>query len=197
MIAAIVLAAGMATRMGRNKLLIDLGDGRALITRVADAALEAGLDPVVVVTGHEAGAIRAALVGRAVAFAHNADFPLGMAGSLKIGLAALPPEADGALVCLGDMPNVMAAHLKHIAAAFDPAGDTPVCVPVRDGRRGNPVLLGRKVFPEIVGLTGNVGARGLIADHPEWVREVAMDDDAVLTDLDTEESVAAYRRPGT
>lgn len=195
MIAAIVLAAGMATRMGRNKLLIDLGDGRPLVARVADAALEAGLDPVVVVTGHEAGAIRQALAGRAVAFVHNADFAQGMAGSLRTGLTALPAMIDGVLICLADMPDITAAHLKRIAAAFDPAGDTPVCVPVRDGRRGNPVLLGRKVFPQIAALAGDVGARRLIADHPEWVREVAMDDDAIFADLDTADQQATYRKP--
>jgi molybdenum cofactor cytidylyltransferase len=192
MIAAIILAAGMATRMGQNKLLIEI-DGRPLVARVADAALRAGLTSVVVVTGHEADRVRAALEGRPVTYAHNPDFAAGMAGSLKAGLAVLPADALGTLVCLGDMPDVSSAHISRIVAAF-PADGRAICVPTRHGRRGNPVLLGRPFFAEMQALTGDVGARGLIAKHPDLVREIAMDDDAVLTDLDTAESWLAYRK---
>ncbi len=191
MIAAIILAAGMATRMGKNKLLIEI-DGRPLVARVADAALGAGLTPVVVVTGHEADRMRATLEGRPVAYAHNPDFAAGMAGSLKTGLAVLPAETSGVLVCLSDMPDVSSAHIVRIVAAF-PADGRAIHVPTHRGRRGNPVLLGRPFFAEIQTLTGDVGARGLIAKHPDLVREVPMDDDAVLTDLDTAESLLAYR----
>lgn len=196
MIAAIVLAAGMATRMGRNKLLISI-DGSPLVCRVADAALETGLEPVVVVTGHEAEAIRRALAGRPVLFAHNPRFAEGLAESLKSGLAALPAEATGALVCLGDMPAVGAAHMSRIVAAFDPTGGGTICVPTHGGRRGNPVLFARQLFAEMGALSGDVGARGLMAKHPGLVREVPMDDDAVLTDLDTAESLTAYCQRGS
>lgn len=192
MIAAIVLAAGRASRMGRNKLLIDV-DGRPLVARVADAALDAGLSPVVVVTGYEADRVGAALGERPVVLAHNPNFAVGMAESLKTGLAALPEETEGVLVCLGDMPDITAAHLSRIVAAFEAADAESICVPTRDGRRGNPVLLGRAYFPELRALSGDVGARGLIAKHADRVREVTMDDDAVLTDLDTDETLAAYR----
>ena len=191
MIAAIVLAAGMANRMGQNKLLIEV-DGRPLVARAADAALEAGLKSVVVVTGHEAHRVRAALEGRPVAYAHNPDFAAGMAGSLKAGLAVLPAETMGVLVCLADMPDVSAAHISRIIAAF-PADGRAICVPTRQGRRGNPVLLGHPFFAETQDLSGDVGARGLIAKHADLVREIAMDDNAVLTDLDTAESWLAYR----
>jgi molybdenum cofactor cytidylyltransferase len=116
-----------------------------------------------------------------------------MAGSLKAGLAVLPADALGTLVCLGDMPDVSSAHISRIVAAF-PADGRAICVPTRHGRRGNPVLLGRPFFAELQALTGDVGARGLIAKHPDLVREIAMDDDAVLTDLDTAESWLAYRK---
>ncbi|MBE0529752.1 MAG: nucleotidyltransferase family protein [Rhodospirillales bacterium] len=192
MIAAIILAAGMATRMGENKLLVEIDD-RPLVARVVDAALGAELTSVVVVTGHEADRVRAALEGRPVSYAHNPDFAAGMAGSLKAGLAVLPAETMGALVCLGDMPDVSSAHISRIVAAFPPDGRA-ICVPTRQGRRGNPVLLGRPFFAEMQALTGDVGARGLIAKHPDLVREIPMDDDAVLTDLDTAESWLAYRK---
>lgn len=191
MIAAIILAAGMANRMGENKLLIEI-DGRSLVARVADAALGAGLAPVVVVTGHEGNRVRANLEGRAVTYAHNPDFATGMAGSLKAGLSVLPAETSGALVCLGDMPDVSSAHMKRIIAAF-PADGRAIHVPTRHGRRGNPVLLGRPFFAEMQALTGDVGARGLMVKYPDLVREIAMDDDAVLIDLDTAESWLVYK----
>lgn len=192
MIAAIILAAGLAIRMGRNKLLIDI-DGCPLICRVADAVLGAGVSPVIVVTGHESDRIREALKNQPITFTHNPDFAKGLAESLKTGLAALPAETDGVLVCLGDMPDISAAHVSRIVAAFDPADDAAICVPARNGKRGNPVLLGRQFFPEMRALSGDAGARGLIAKHADFVREVPMNDDAVLTDLDTAESLAAYR----
>jgi len=190
-IAAVILAAGLAARMGRNKLLIEI-DGTPLVRRVADAALGAELAPVVVVTGHEANLIQKALGDRPVAFAHNPDYADGMAGSLKTGITALPPEIEGALVCLGDMPDVTSAQIVRIKAAFDQASGVAICVPTRLGKRGNPVLLGRQFFPDVLRLSGDVGARGLIAENAEYVREVPMEDDAVLTDLDTAEALEDY-----
>lgn len=190
-VAAVVLAAGLSKRMGRNKLLVEI-DGRPLVARAADAALTAGLDPVVVVTGHEAEDIRATLAGRSVTFVHNADFAAGMTGSAKVGIAAVPAEADGAMVFLGDMPDVEAAHIARLLDAFD--GPRSICVPVRDGRRGHPVLFGRANFAEILALSGDVALRTVVRNHADAVREVGMDDDGVLTDLDTAESLAVYRK---
>lgn len=190
MIAGILLAAGMSTRMGRNKLLIDV-EGRPMVACAADAALAAGLDPVVVVTGHDAGNVRAALAGRSVVCVHNPDYVTGMLGSLKAGITALPGEANGAVVCLGDMPDVTAAHIACLLAAFD--GERRICVPVCQGRRGHPVVFGRAYFPEILSLEGDVGARAVVRAHADAVRQVDMDDEAILTDLDTPESLAAYR----
>ena len=190
MIAGIVLAAGMSTRMGRNKLLIDI-DGRPMVARAADAALAAGLDPVHVVTGHAAESVRAVLADRPVVFIHNPDYETGMADSLKAGIAALPDEAEGAVVCLGDMPDVAPAHIARLLAAFD--GDRNICLPVHDGRRGHPVLFGRAYFAEILALAGNVGARSIVRAHADAVRTVEIADDAILTDLDTPESLAKRR----
>jgi molybdenum cofactor cytidylyltransferase len=192
-IAALILAAGASTRMGANKLLIEGDDGRALVAGVADAAIEAGLNPVVVVTGHDADSVRAVLAGCPVRFVHNQQYKDGLASSLKTGIATLPDTTDGALICLGDMPDVTAQHMARIVAAFDPEKGAAVCVPTRQGKRGNPVLFGRRYFAEMMTLSGDVGARGLIAAHKNFVIEVPMDDDAVLTDMDTAEDLAAYR----
>ncbi|HEY0836513.1 MAG TPA: molybdopterin-binding/glycosyltransferase family 2 protein, partial [Azospirillum sp.] len=119
-IAALVLAAGRSTRMGGpNKLLADL-DGRALVARTVDAALASRARPVIVVTGHQRDEVTAALAGRPVQFVHNPDFAEGLSTSLRAGLAAVPADADGALVCLGDMPEVSGVVIDRLIAAYNP-----------------------------------------------------------------------------
>jgi molybdenum cofactor cytidylyltransferase len=188
-IAAVALAAGRSTRMGTNKMLAEIG-GKPMLAHTVDAALEAGLDPVVVVTGHQADEVEAALPPRDVLTVHNPDFVAGMAGSITCGLAALPEDVDAAFILLADMPRVTAAHLTRLAAAFAPDEGRAICVPVHGGKRGNPVLFAREFFDEIMAITGDQGAKRLLADHAERVVEVAMDDDAVLEDADTPEELA-------
>lgn len=193
-IAAVILAAGRSTRMGaRNKLLIEV-QGLPMVRRVAAQILAARAQPCVVVTGHEADAVRAALHGCAVSFAHNPDFQLGLSGSLHAGINALPGDVDGALICLGDMPDVRAAHVQKLIAAFDPSEGRAICVPTHHGKRGNPVLFSAQFFPEMMALSGDTGARRLIGAHGDQVCEVPMDDAAILLDLDTPEAVLEYQR---
>lgn len=188
-IAAIVLAAGQSRRMGGpNKLLADVG-GKPMVRRSVETALEAGATPVIVVLGHQAEAVSAALDGLPVRFVHNPDFAAGLSTSLKRGLAEVPGEADAALVCLGDMPFVRAAELRRLAAAFNPTEGRAICVPTRGGKRGNPVLFARRFFAEMQALAGDSGAKHLLGEYPELVAEVEMASDGVLTDIDTPESL--------
>jgi len=193
-VAALVLAAGQSRRMGgTNKLLAEI-DGRPMVARVVDAALASRARPVIVVTGHEEAKLRQTLGGRELRFVHNPDYAQGLSTSLKRGVAALGPEVDGVLVCLGDMPRVAPAHLDRLIAAFQPAEGRAICVPTRDGKRGNPVLWGAAFFDEMREVAGDVGARHLIGEHPEAVCEVAMDDEAILVDIDTPEALTALGR---
>ena len=186
-IAALILAAGTASRYRAadptvaTKLVARL-DGVPLVRRVAEAALGTGARPLVVVTGHAAAEVRAALDGCAVGFAHNPDYAAGLASSLRAGLLALPPEASGTLVLLGDMPGVTAPLLERLIAAFGADPDADAAVPVHGGRRGNPALLGRALFAQVEALTGDEGARRLLARAR--LVEVPVDDDAVLLDVD-------------
>jgi molybdenum cofactor cytidylyltransferase len=183
-IAALVLAAGHATRMGgANKLLCEV-DGKPLVRRVADAACASRCRPVMVVTGFAEEAIVAALGGAPVSLAHNADHACGLSTSLRRGLAALPVDVDGALILLADMPWIGAADIDRLIAAFDPA-DPRIVVPVRGGRRGNPVLWPRRHFAAIRALSGDSGARELLAQHAAEVSAVDFDDDAIFADVDT------------
>lgn len=192
-VAAIVLAAGRSSRMGGpNKLLAEIG-GRALVRIVAEAALASRARPVIVVTGHQRERVEAALAGLDVVLVHNPAYADGLSASLKAGIAAVPPAADGAIICLGDMPQVDARLIDRLLTAFDPERGALVAVPTIGGKRGNPVVWSRRFFSDLSTLTGDVGARGLIASYPEAVVEVATTDDAALTDVDTPDALDAVR----
>jgi molybdenum cofactor cytidylyltransferase len=148
---------------------------------------------VVVVTGHEPGKVEAALAGLDVRLVHNTAFADGLSTSLKAGLSALPDEIDGAVVLLGDMPRVTSGLIDGLIAAFDPGRGALAVVPVRDGRRGNPVLFSRLFFPELRTVTGDVGARGILGGHGEGVVEVPVADEAAFLDVDTPEALQAAR----
>jgi molybdenum cofactor cytidylyltransferase len=192
-LAAVVLAAGRSTRMGGpNKLLADI-EGAPLVRRVAEAAFAANPAEVVVVTGHEREKVEAALAGLPVRFVHNARYADGISTSIRAGLGALGDGAAGALVCLGDMPGLAPELIQRLAAAFAPDKGKDIVIPVRGGRRGNPVLIGNRHFPAIRTLTGDVGARELIQARPEAVTELEIGDDGAFVDLDTPEALADYR----
>jgi molybdenum cofactor cytidylyltransferase len=189
-IAALVLAAGQSRRMGTlNKLLIGI-DGKPMVRHVAEAVQASAAGPVIIVTGHERERVEAALAGLPATFVFNPDYAQGLSTSVKRGLAALPAEIDGAIVCLGDMPLVEAAEIDRLIAAFNPVEGRAICIPTRRGKRGNPVLLAKSLFAELADIAGDVGARDLIAAHPERVAEVEMAGDGVVTDIDTPQALA-------
>jgi molybdenum cofactor cytidylyltransferase len=190
-VAAVVLAAGKSTRMAPyNKLLAADRAGKAMISRVVDNVLSSRARPVIVVTGHRGADIRAALTGRPVTFVEAADYALGLSASLKAGIAAVPETAAAAVVCLGDMPLVTGRLLDRLIGAHDPGEARAIVVPTHQGRAGNPVLWNRRYFGEILALDGDAGARTLLSRHMEQVAEIEVNDDAVLRDFDTVESLA-------
>ena len=192
-VGAVLLAAGTASRFRAadpslpTKLVARVG-GVELVRRVAEAALASRAAPLVVVTGHAAGDVMAALDGVPLIRAHNPDYAGGMASSLRTGLGALPADVEGALVLLGDMPGVTAPLLDRLLAAFATEPGCDAVVPVLGGRRGNPALLARGVFAAAMALAGNEGARRLLAGAR--VVEVAVDDAAVLLDVDEPSALA-------
>ncbi len=190
-VAALVLAAGRSRRMGAaNKLLSEIA-GKPVVRHVVEAATQSEAEPVIVVTGHEAERVKAALADMPVTFVHNPDYKMGLSSSLRAGLGALPEDTDGALICLGDMPRLRAEHLNRLIAAFDPLEGRRICVPTYRGKGGNPILWAAEFFPAMKSLEGDVGARTLIGEAPEAVCEVAVDDDAIFTDVDTPAALAA------
>jgi len=193
-VAAVILAAGRSTRMGGpNKLLAELA-GKPLVRTVTEQALASGASGVIVVTGHQAGEVEKALAGLKVKFVHNPDFAAGLASSVKTGIAAVPANADGAVVCLGDMPLIDARLIDRLIEAFAPDRGDLIAVPVSDGRRGNPVLWSRRFFTELMALDGDIGARHLIARHAEVVAEVPVEGHGAFLDIDTPEALAAAQQ---
>jgi molybdenum cofactor cytidylyltransferase len=188
-VAAIVLAAGQGTRMGGAKMTASYA-GKPLVRHAHDAVAAAGLAPVLTVVGHDAARVSAALAGVDTSFVENPDYAQGMSTSLKAGIAALPETAAGAVVLLGDMPLVTPTIVARLVAAFAERPTAKAVVPTAGGQRGNPILIGRRLFPEVMALTGDVGARRLLESAGDDVIEVAIDDGAVLTDVDTPEALA-------
>src|SRR5277367_1955077 len=204
-IGAVLLAAGQSRRMGGpNKMLAEIpgsspGTGVPMVARVAQRLLASRARPIIAVLGNKADEVGQALGKLPVERVHNPDFAEGLSTSLKRGIAALPPDLDGALVCLGDMPLVTGRHIDRLISAFNPLEGRAIIVPTRRGKRGNPVLWAKHFFPEMAQLAGDVGAKHLIGEHAELTAEVEMDDDAILVDIDTPEALDALqqgKKPG-
>ncbi len=192
-IAAVLLAAGRSTRMGAvNKMLAKIG-GKPLVRIAAEQVLASQASPLIVVTGHEREKVERALDGLPVRFVHNPQYAEGLGTSLRAGIAAVPEGADGAIVCLGDMPQVDSGLIDKLIAAFDPDSGALVVVPSINGRRGNPVVWARRFFNDLMSIRGDFGARYLIGTYTEAVIEVPVAGDAALTDVDTPESLSAVK----
>ena len=174
MIAAIVLAAGASTRMGRQKLTLPMRDGRPLVRVAVEQVLAAGLDDVVVVTGRDAEAVAAALTGLPVRIATNPRYADGQATSLRVGLDALRSGTTAVVIALGDQPLPEPDVIRRLVASFRASG-RPIAVPVYRGARGNPVLFAATLLGELRAVTGDQGGRTVVARDPARVAEVPID----------------------
>jgi molybdenum cofactor cytidylyltransferase len=189
-IAGVVLAAGLSRRMGRPKLLLEL-EGRPVIRHSVETLAGAGIEDVVVVVSPEAAAIQSALAGLPVRFAVNPAPAAGQAGSVVAGVKALAPGTEAALIALGDQPGVPRAVLVGLCECHRATGLPIVAPRYREGR-GNPVLFDAAVFPELLQLTGDEGARGIIDADPTRVALVPFDL-SMPRDLDTPDDYESLR----
>lgn len=194
-VAAIILAAGQASRwraaggQGPTKLVAEY-KGAPVVRRAAEAALASGARPVIAVLGHEADAVRAALAGLDLRLVIARDHAEGLSASLRAGLAEVPAHCEGALVLLGDMPDVSAGLIDRMIGALADDRGLDAVVPLVDGERGNPVLLTRSIFARVAALSGDQGARKLLTVDGIRVAEVAADAGARL-DIDAPAALAA------
>lgn len=188
-VGALVLAAGRSTRMGTNKLVADL-HGRPAVAHVLDALTAAGFPAPILVTGHQAEVLGQALHGHAVTLVHADDYPLGLAHSLRAGIAAIPAEWRAVVICLGDMPFVPVPLLRQMR---EEGGAASIMVPVAGDRQGNPVLWGRDYFGALRTLEGDRGAKALLGQFAGRISHVPCADDGIFMDIDTDQALLAAR----
>jgi molybdenum cofactor cytidylyltransferase len=192
-VSAIVPAAGLSTRMGGPlpKPLLPWGASTVLET-VVSTLLAAGIDEVIVVTGHMREAIEAALAGHAVHCIHNPAYAGGeMLSSIQAGLAAAAPSSAGALLALADQPQMQAAVVQQVLAAFAASGGQALVIPSHAMRRGHPIVLPRWLWPEVLALPAGDTLRTVIQRHAAAIHYVAVDTPSVLADLDTPQQYVA------
>jgi molybdenum cofactor cytidylyltransferase len=193
-IGAVLLAAGSARRFGGGKLTAIM-NGEAIVHRAARALVDGGLRPVHVVLRPGDVDVRHALADLAVAFVACSDHAAGMSASLRAGIAALPQEITAALVALADQPTVDPAVIRALVAAFG-GGSPDIVAPRYRGVLANPVLFARRVFPELLALEGDVGARSVVLKDAARVRWLDVDA-PVPADVDTFQDLQSLRDGGT
>jgi len=183
LIAAVVLAAGLSTRMGRAKLILPIG-GKTVLERVLDTYRGARVDDIVVVIGASAEQIRSSVRFDEERVVFNPEYRKGMSGSLKLGIEALGSETEAAIIALGDQPFLSSKTVDRLVDEYL-ATKAPIVVPVYRGQRGNPVLFDSSLFSQIREIEGDKGAKSVVLKNEARVREVAVEDEGVLLDIDT------------
>lgn len=182
-VSALLLAAGESQRMGRLKQLLPLG-GSTLIEVALENLLRSRLQEVIVVLGFGAEEIRPRVEAKGVRVAVNPRYKEGMASSLRVGLDALDPRAEGILVALADQPFIPPEVIDRLIEAFQ-GTSKGIVVPTFQGRRGHPVIFHRRYMEELRSLSGDQGGRELLHRNPEDLLEVEVDCPGVITDIDT------------
>ena len=189
-IAGIVLAAGSSTRMGRNKMLLEIG-GEPLVRRAVRTALEAGLDPVLVVLGHEADRAREAVAGLDCRVVLNPDHAQGVRVSMQAGVRALPADVNAGVIMLADMPFVSADMIRTVAERYR-AGRPPLVVSEYGDVNAPPTLYDRALFPELLAMGGEGCGKQVVRHHKHEAAVVPWPE-AALADVDVPED---YERLG-
>ncbi len=189
MIGAIILAAGFSTRMGQQKLLLPV-EGEAMVVRVVRAAIQAGLSPVIVVTGKDHDAVSDATANVGGSCQRNPEPEQGMLSSVRIGLAAMPDDCAAAAVLLGDQPSVSVPLVSALVREYESSG-SGIVVPVYAGRRGHPLIFSMHYREAVMTRYDDTGLRGLLKENANVVRELACDDVGVTIDVDTPEEYRA------
>ncbi len=191
---AILLAAGVSRRFDDgNKLLADVG-GKPMVRHVAEGLNESRADGIIVVTGFEKNKIKRALKGLDVQLVENRHYHYGLASSLRTGIGALPDDADGAMICLADMPALTTAVIDTLIQVFRKLGGEKIVFPRRtDDGQGNPVIWPSKFFDKLMSLTGDAGAKHVLEQNIDSAEGLKVTASKVLDDIDTPEDLAAWQ----
>ena len=180
-VAAVVLAAGGAHRYGELKQLLDW-NGQPFVRKVANTALEAGLSPVIIVTGAQHDVVRQAVVDLPVKVVYNPDWQKGQSTSVKAGLMALPPQCMANIFLLADQPQIPARLLRSLVEVYTKT-TFPVIAPQVKGHPANPVLFDHSTFPDFEKITGDMGGRALFERYPPHL--IPWPELSIALDVDT------------
>jgi len=194
MISAVILAAGESRRMGtQNKLLLQIGS-EVLIRKFVKSVCASAADAVLVVLGHEAEKIKAVLQDQTLRFVENTCYEKGMTTSIQSGVNAASMESVGLMICLADLPFAETSDFNRLIQAFTDFRRTEsslIIVPVFQGQRGNPVLFSAEFRDKLLAHNGE-GCKGIVSKYPQSVREVSMENDNLLRDIDTPEDYKLF-----
>ncbi len=186
-IAGIVLAAGMSTRLGSAKQLVR-ADGQYLLDRVLDGALASCLDRIILVLGHRAEEVSAVLKERddrdRLRVLINPAYRDGMSSSLRTGTESVKDTFSAVMILLGDQPFVGAELIDLLIRRFR-SSEKDICVPVCRGKRGHPVIIGRRFYDAVMSTTGDIGARQILKSNPDSILGVEISDSRIFFDVDT------------
>jgi molybdenum cofactor cytidylyltransferase len=191
---AVILAAGTSTRMGTAKQLLPLDD-RPLLQHVLDHVRASAVKEIVLVLGFAAEEIRRKIDVQKARVVLNESYRQGMGTSLKAGLSAVDPQSAGALIVLADQPFVRPATLDRLIAEHR-RSKAQIVIPTYRGFRGNPVLLDRSVFAEVMALDGDTGCRAIFGDHLDGIVKLPVDDAGILLDIDRQSDFETVRHAG-
>lgn len=193
-VGAVILAGGMSSRMGETKQLLRWA-GRTLLDQVIENVRASGVSDIVLVLGHAAETILKGIAARNLQVVVNTGYREGMGSSLRTGVSALPPEVDAALICLADQPFVRPETLQLLVDRYRKSS-AQIVIPMCRGFRGNPVLLDRSVFPEVMALSGDIGCRAIFGSHLEGIVKVPVEDLGILLDVDSQEDFDRLKQFG-
>ena len=192
-IVGIILGAGRSRRMGlENKLVAEI-NGKPMIVHAIESVKNSRVNKTTLVTGYQREIVERAVQGIEIEIIYNPNFTEGLSSSIKSIGHKLTKNVDAVILCLGDMPGITSTHINSLIKAFKNNPNRQIVIPTYKGRRGNPVLWGKKHFPLLVNLSGDRGAKVLFQNNENNITEVQIEDEAILTDLDTPEALEKYR----
>jgi molybdenum cofactor cytidylyltransferase len=192
-LAAMILAAGLSSRMGDHKILLAWSDGRTVIEQIITQVQAAQIDPIYVVIGHRADEVHAKVTPFGVQTVYNPEYAVGeLLSSLKAGLRALPAEINGVMVILGDQPGIQPGVIRQVAAAFI-SGQGEIIAARYNGERGHPIVIHRRYWDELLALPSTSAPRDVINRHKEALVFVDVIGQMPLADIDTPEDYVRER----
>jgi molybdenum cofactor cytidylyltransferase len=192
-VGAVVLAAGLSSRMGQSKVLLPWTEKKRIIEHIVEQLISARIEHIVVVTGHMASEVKALVKPMGVKVIYNRSYKSAeMLSSLKIGLHALPDQVSASLVVLGDQPRIQPKVIYRLLKAYA-EGKGDIVVPSFENQRGHPVLIDRRFWPDIWGLPRGSAPRMVLDIHKERIHEVAVETDSVIRDIDTPDDYSDER----